>query len=184
MILNIHGYGSNGHNSKYEWISANVKGRELVSPTNDYDHRTPASILTELSALIEDADPREARIVGTSLGGFFAACLHVMRPEITTILVNPSLMPFVTMRKYDVPNEARLLYFERFKPIFERFASGDRDDRLHVIYGDADEVIAHDSLTLPLLPEGARTYRIEGGDHRMPVVGKFAQILAELLEVD
>lgn len=181
MILNIHGYGSNGENTKFIWLKANVTGHEIISPTIDYDREMPEEIFARLAALIKDADASGTFIVGTSLGGSYAARLHAARPDITTILVNPSLMPFVTLRKYDVPMAALRRYFEHFEPTFEHFTSGRPDERLHVIYGDADEVIAHDAITLPLLPDGVNTYRIEGGDHRMPVEGKFAETMKKII---
>lgn len=181
MILNIHGYMSSGRNSKYEWLAANAAGHEIVSPTIDYDRREPGDILRELGSSLVGADDETTYIVGMSLGGFFASLLHASRPRVRTILINPCLLPFLMMRRLGAPDAAMRMYFELFRGLFERATSGEPDERLHVICGDADEDIDHGELTLPILPKGARAYTIEGGAHRMPVAGKFAEIMRELI---
>lgn len=182
MILNIHGYGSCGENSKYAWLAANVRGHEIVSPTIDYDREAPADVVAKLASMLDGSDAQSTYIVGSSLGGFFASCVHAKRPEITTILVNPALMPFVTMRKLDVPKFARKMFFDEFKKVYDVWSTCDRDDRLHVIWGDKDEVIAHGEITLPILPDEAKTYKIAGGAHGMPVDGAFADAMRSIIK--
>jgi len=48
MIVNIHGLGSNGANSKYEWLAANIPEHDIYSPTFDYMHEKPQQVLNHL----------------------------------------------------------------------------------------------------------------------------------------
>jgi predicted esterase YcpF (UPF0227 family) len=177
MIINIHGFTGNGDNTKYRWLAANIRNHEFFSPTVDYCRRSPASILRQLhdraAAYLRDrpADAPGLYVLGSSLGAFFARCLNLMLPDAVTVLINPALVPFLTLRGH-IDCKAYLALFAKFA-----FRDDDAGDggRLHVIIGDSDELIDHEKMTRPLLPPDCkRIYVVKGGTHRLyptPEVG-------------
>lgn len=63
----------------------------MVSPQNDYDAVSPREMVVKLKKLA--ADESIGLIVGTSLGGFYAAVLSA-ETGLPALLVNPCLMAF------------------------------------------------------------------------------------------
>ena len=98
MILNIHGYDSSGKNSKYEFLASEYKDQLLISPSFDYSNENPYNILDTLRnrIILNHEKDKKNVVVGSSIGGFFAYCLCAAY-EIKTILINPSLMPFINL---------------------------------------------------------------------------------------
>ncbi|MDR2669723.1 MAG: hypothetical protein LBC14_07215 [Desulfovibrio sp.] len=180
MIINIHGFTGNGDNSKYRWLTANIRNREFFSPTLDYCRRSPESILRQLHEcassylLSRPASAPGLSILGSSLGAFFARCLNLLFPQAMTVLINPALAPFLTLREY-IDCKAYLTLFAKFA-----YLDDDMRDtgRLHVIIGDADELIDHARMTKPLLPQGFKQYHIiRGGVHRLELTPEVGGIL-------
>ncbi|MDR2123799.1 MAG: hypothetical protein LBP38_02305 [Desulfovibrio sp.] len=180
MIINIHGFTGSGDNSKYRWLAANIRNREIFSPTLDYCGRSPESILRLLEKRASSylgsgpAGAPRLYVLGSSLGAFFARCLNLLFPEATTVLINPALAPFLTLRGY-IDCKAYLALFAKFAYLDD--AAGD-DARLHVIIGDADELIDHERMTKPLLPQGFKQlYVIRGGMHRLELTPEVEDVL-------
>lgn len=95
-VIYVHGYGSTGNTD----TAVNLRrilgaGFELVSPT--YDGSNPLEAARMLEQLV--STPDAPIIVGTSLGGFFANYLALTcnRPA---VIVNPTLTPSASLRKY------------------------------------------------------------------------------------
>ena len=51
-ILYIHGYGSNGNGTKGQLLRSMLPEHRVVSPTFDYDHRTPEQIQGQIMKTI------------------------------------------------------------------------------------------------------------------------------------
>jgi pimeloyl-ACP methyl ester carboxylesterase len=186
MIINIHGFTGSGDNTKYRWLKAHVPHHEIHSPTFDYAAVSPESILQQLadkvSAHMEAQPPGAAPLhaLGSSLGGFFARCLNLLFPQITTVLINPSLVPFLTLRGY-IDCKAYLALFARLAYRDDTLAG--EQSRLRVIIGDSDELINHELLTKPLLPpDFRRLYIIGGGRHQLELTPEVGGILKSILE--
>ena len=129
-IVNIHGYQGSAQNSAYSALEA--VGAEIVSPQNDYERESPEDILGKLMSTVPEERPD--MIVGTSLGGFFAAVLAA-RTGLPVILVNPCLMPFLHL--------PRLGYGGDVRPFMTPFGELARlpKENVRVIIGGSDEVI-------------------------------------------
>ena len=65
-ILYIHGYGSNGNATKGQLLRSMLPEHRVVSPTFDYDHRTPEQIQEQIKRVIGEEEVR--MIVGSSFG--------------------------------------------------------------------------------------------------------------------
>jgi predicted esterase YcpF (UPF0227 family) len=131
LILNIHGYHGSQKNSAYTALKE--LGCEIISPPIDYDETSPENILGQLRYIL--AERRPVVIVGTSLGGFYAAVLssQLCYP---VMLVNPFLMSFLTFDGDSRPNKDT-------KALIGLFGSLSRIDLSNVscIVGDNDELL-------------------------------------------
>ena len=150
-ILNIHGYHGSSHNSAYEALEA--LGFNIISPDIDYDMETPHNIVERLKE-IAAMHPIEY-IVGTSLGGFFAAVLAA-KLELPVILINPCLMPFIQLPRLGYTGD-----MDRFARLFNCLESLDPQN-VSCIIGDSDEVIDTHWVTKRLF-DSPRFRTIPGG---------------------
>ena len=147
-VLNIHGYGGRTQNFAYEALESH--GCTVTSPEIDYDMTSPEMILTRLRSIIAEQDID--LLVGTSVGGFFAAALSAQL-HIPAILVNPYMMPFISFPEYTKPYVA----------IFGTIARLD-GHLVHCIVGEKDELIGDHLFTKSLL-ENAKFRIVPGGKH-------------------
>ena len=179
MIINIHGLDSSGANSKYEWLRHNAASHEIWSPNIDYRTSAPAEILDFLTSRIPDKNG-DMYMVGSSMGGFFARIINQMYPDVTAILINPSLTPFIGLRgEIDCKAYIELAAGHAF--------SDDAAWRnLHVIVGDADERIDHGRVTVQMLPpDFDAIYWIKGGTHQMSVFSpEIDSVLRKILRLE
>jgi predicted esterase YcpF (UPF0227 family) len=163
MIINIHGLDSGGVNSKYEWLRQNAASHEIWSPDIDYRRSNPTEILDFLKNRIPEGK-EDLYAVGSSMGGFFARIINQTYPDVAAILINPALAPFIGLRgQIDCKG-----YFE----LAAGYAYSDDTTwrNLHVIAGDADELIDHRRVTMQMLPpDFGAIYWIKGGTHQMSV---------------
>lgn len=139
-ILNIHGYNGSQENSAA--VALEKLGYNVISPAINYDSDSPESIIDELSAVSYDESPDV--VVGTSLGGFFAAVLSA-RNDLPVILVNPCLMPFLTLEKLGYKGNVM-----EFVPLFWELS----ELKLYntsTIVGSQDEIIDHNAVTKKFL---------------------------------
>ncbi|MDE6501444.1 MAG: hypothetical protein K2L10_05125 [Ruminococcus sp.] len=170
-ILNIHGYKGNPENSAYHALE-NI-GCEVVSPTLRYDYDEPEKIIEKLRKMFGNEGDV---IVGTSLGGFFGALLSV-RLGVPVILVNPCLMPFVTLPQLDFKGNIRQ-YMRLFPEILDIDISA-----TSTIIGGKDDVIEYHDFTEKLLRN--KDFRIvPDGRHSgatLPLENYFKEILQQYI---
>lgn len=167
-VLNIHGYGGKPQNSAYEALQSHKC--IITSPEIDYDTTSPEMILTRLRSLIAEQDAD--LLVGTSVGGFFAAALSAQL-HLPAILVNPYLMPFISFPEYTRPYVA----------IFGTLSRLD-GSMIHCIVGEKDELIGDHLLTKSLLGD-AKFRIVPGGKHSgstLQLPKYFGEILPDLFK--
>lgn len=167
-ILNIHGYTGSAENTACSVLKK--MGFTVVSPQLDYDIMSTEKVLDILSRIIADNDI--TCIVGTSLGGFFGAVLSA-RFGVPVILVNPCLMPFLTLSRLDFKGNI-CPYIRLFPEIADIDVS-----KTSTIIGGQDEVIDYHDFTENLL--GNEYFRIiPDGKHSgatLPLESYFREIL-------
>lgn len=172
-ILNIHGYGGSAQNTVFRLMDE-LYPSQVVSPQIDYDTTSPDTVVSILDKLIRAESV--GAIVGTSFGGFFACCVG-SQYEVPIILVNPCLLPFITLRQIsDTYNLSK--YGKR---LFELFGQhmGVLDKRyLSTIVGKSDEIINHQSTTAYLV-KSKRWYEIDG-NHQ---IGRTNELSAAFREI-
>jgi len=92
MILYIHGFASCGDSNKTKFLRENFP--KVLCPDVPVD---PDEAIMFLQKLI--VANNVSLIIGSSLGGFYAAYL-AQKFEIKTVLLNPSTQPFLTLAPY------------------------------------------------------------------------------------
>ena len=154
-IINIHGYRGSCENSSFAALSA--LGAEMISPQIDYDKQSPDEILLFLNNLWQKHNCQA--IVGTSLGGFYAALLNG-KHHAKTVLINPCLLPFLLLPQIEESQNTLLFDYLR---LFADISKVDKNQIL-VIIGEQDEVISTHDFTQNLLGK-SRCICVPNGKH-------------------
>ncbi len=135
-VLNIHGYHGNAANSAYEALQA--CDFEIVSLQIDYDRTSPDTVMQMLNSQFTNnfCDA----VVGTSLGGFYAA-LICLKNECPCVMINPCLLPFLHLPRMGYKSDEGVLQYIR---LFAGLADVD-GQLVSTIIGGQDELIdTHD----------------------------------------
>lgn len=154
-ILNIHGYRGSSDNSAYHALLP--LGVEIISPQMDYDKQSPDEILLFLNNLWQQHNCQA--IVGTSLGGFYAALLS-MKHHAKTVLINPCLLPFLLLPQLEESQNTLLFDYLR---LFADMVKIDKNQIVAII-GEQDEVISTHDFTQNLLGK-SRCICVPNGKH-------------------
>ena len=91
MILYIHGFNSSSRSGKAQqlkaWLTERGRQHEYFCP--DLAHR-PLNAIRQIEALIGGQDAQSVKLIGSSLGGFYATYL-VERHGVKAALINPAV---------------------------------------------------------------------------------------------
>lgn len=91
MIIYIHGFKSAGGGRKAEQLAELFPEETVLSPTLPV---SPAAAIDLLNSVIEPG----TTVVGTSLGGFYAAYLYATNPDVCqALIINPVVDPATKM---------------------------------------------------------------------------------------
>lgn len=105
MFLVIHGFTSSSQSYKAQallkWLKAQGRDEEWVCPDLPID---PAEAIQLLSQIIENADT-PPKLVGSSLGGFYATILSA-KYSLKAILINPAVNAGLVLRRAIGPQKA------------------------------------------------------------------------------
>ncbi len=97
MIIYIHGFGGSGEGRKAkafrEYYKNSTEG--FIAPSLSY---VPELAIKTLEELIESYS-RDVKLIGSSLGGFYAVYL-AQKYSLKTVLLNPSIFPYKTLKNY------------------------------------------------------------------------------------
>lgn len=167
-VLNIHGYHGMAENAAFGALKA--YGCSVISPEMDYDSISPDSNLATLGVIL--AEQKTDCIVGTSLGGFFAAVLAA-RTGLPAILVNPCLLAF-----YHLPTLGYLGDTEPYIQLFGELSKLKRS-QVSVIVGGSDTTVTTHHITQAMY-DSPRFRIIPNGEHSgatLPLPAYFEEIL-------
>lgn len=139
--LYLHGLGSSSRSNTAESLRA--LGVALVAP--DYAPQHYEASMQALTALVESERPD--RIIGTSMGGYYALKLFP-RFDLPTVAVNPCydpaqlLTPCLSQPAWDYASDTPIAFNQAMLDAFEPVILPDEKELLHVVIGRNDEVIA------------------------------------------
>ena len=167
-MLTIHGYHGSPENATYRELDKTCVN--ITAPSIDFDSESPETVLNRLRFYI--AANRINVIVGTSLGGFYAAVLSA-EFNIPVILVNPCLMPFLHLPRLGYKGDITS-YISMFGTLENL-----KNENICCIVGDADNVIDTHDLTERMC-KNERFRRVPGGKHSaasLPLNEYFDEVL-------
>jgi predicted esterase YcpF (UPF0227 family) len=105
MIVYIHGFNSSPSSTKSgqlrAWLAGLGRESEFACPALSH---WPAEAMAQLEAQIRDIEPGSVTLVGSSLGGFYAAWL-TEKYGVRSVLVNPAITPDEGLRSYLGPQK-------------------------------------------------------------------------------
>ncbi len=170
MLVYIHGFNSSGQSSKAvilrDWFARTGQAEHCVTP--DLPHR-PAEALALLEHIIAGYPAQQVKLVGSSLGGFYATVLSE-RLGVKSVLINPAVHPQILMRAALGPQrfyhsdetytftEAHLAEMAEMAP-----ASLTHPERVLLLVETGDEVL--DYREAVAYYSGCRQVIVTGGDH-------------------
>ncbi|BBG66761.1 putative esterase, FIGfam005057 [Hydrogenimonas sp.] len=166
MIIYIHGFASSGRGDKALTIRRYFK-KEAVAPSISY---IPDLAMDTLKQLVESFSQREqVSLIGSSLGGFYAACLSEMY-DLPAVLINPSTEPHITLASHTGPvtnfydlssfewSERHVKELERLRP-----ESISKPENFMLLLQKGDETL--DYRVARERFQGAKIVIEEGGSH-------------------
>ena len=162
-IIYIHGFGSSSNGNKVSFLREVTKELELDLIAVDYDSSASyEDCVAKISAQVPSDG--NSMFIGTSLGAFYAITLANMTGN-PSIVLNPSLDPYHSLRKYlDKPvnglfsNSSAIESYQGKS--FPKPRYGCR-----AMFETGDEVLDHNAA-IEHLKEHAAIKVIEGGSHR------------------
>lgn len=105
MFLFIHGFTSSAQSTKAQqlrnWLTLQGRENEWVCPDLPID---PAAAIAMLSEIIEQS-PQPPKLVGSSLGGFYATVLAA-RYNLKAVVINPAVHAGLVLRQAIGPQKS------------------------------------------------------------------------------
>lgn len=172
MIIYIHGFGSSGLGNKARYFREAMVDEPFLAPSLSY---VPQLAMDSLVGLIEtlqsSSDPllNNVRLIGSSLGGFYALYL-AERYGLKAVLINPAVDAPHLLRQVlgPAPNYHDGSHFEWQPQHVEQLAdyvveTPSRLHRLLLLVQQGDDVLDYRRAVTHL--SGAEMVVEEGGDH-------------------
>ena len=101
LFIYVHGFNSSPQSMKAQLFLRHMqdlgKGDQVAVP--ELSH-WPEEALGQLKALIEQNAQRPIILLGSSLGGYYSTWLTEHYPNVSTVLINPSVRPFELLPQY------------------------------------------------------------------------------------
>ena len=154
-ILNIHGYNGNAANAAYQALRA--CDFEIISLQIDYDRMSPEHLMQMFKS--QFANNFCDAVVGTSLGGFYAALVSA-KSECPCVLINPALVPFITLPQLGYKNDEGIVEYIR---LFSGLAETN-NSMVSTVVGSEDEIVSTHDFTRRLF-QNERYLVVPGGKH-------------------
>jgi uncharacterized protein len=171
-ILYAHGFKSSSRSRKVtqlrEYIRDHGIAANLITPDLNFE---PTVALAQLKRACEGIATSDLTIIGSSLGGFYAVVL-AEKLGCRTVLLNPSIRPFDTLREY-VGVQSNIYTGEKFAFKSSHIAQLEArfvprvttPSRYFLIVETGDEVLNYSAAVDYY--QGATQLVIPGGDHEL-----------------
>ncbi len=179
LILYIHGFRTTVDSHKAKLLKAHY-GEVLIA--SDHSH-VPSQAIADLEALI--VSQKITAIIASSLGGYYATYLGE-KYNLKTVLINPSVKPYTTTRKYLGENEKqdgeKFIWKEEYLDFLEQFKVCSIEPKNYFVFlQTGDEVL--DYHVAKEYYTGAKMVIEEDGNHRFEGFERYLDVVSEFLEV-
>jgi predicted esterase YcpF (UPF0227 family) len=183
LILYLHGFRSSPTSKKASLLRAALaargRGPEFVCPQLP---ASPSAAIATARAAIANSDPERLRLIGSSLGGYYATWLAELI-GCRAVLLNPAIRPYDDLRAYlgqqtvyfsDQTIDMRPEYLDQLLALDTPRIS--RPERYLLVAATGDELIDYRSMVAKYA--GCHQRIIDGSDHSL---SDFAHYLDEVL---
>ena len=178
MILYLHGFASCGNSTKTQLLKKYFGEENVLAPDLPPSPHEAVSLARKL--IIENEIDL---LIGSSLGGFYASYLCETM-GLKTVLINPSIQPYITLASYVGENhywcsgEAFEFSREDLNSLFE-YAVGSPQDatKYLLLLQTGDELLDYTKAQEKYV--GARIILEEGGNHRFENLDAYLKIIKE-----
>lgn len=183
-IIYLHGFLSSPASLKGWVFGEKARARGLTYKAPDLNVTDPRCLPFLLDDLLRGESAESVAVIGSSLGGFYAAWLAGRRP-VRTLLINPAVRPWLFVEKYlgeqKTADGRTLLIRPDFAQSLEAMRPGAfaSPQQVLVTVTTGDEVLDwHEALRVyPASPQ----YVIEGSDHAVSDIDRYADALTDFL---
>lgn len=182
-IVYLHGFNSSPASAKAQQLSQQMQRLGLA----DYLHipalaRDPAQAIADLATVCQRLE--QPLLVGSSLGGYYATIL-AQRFELSALLINPAVQPWLLLRDYlgwqrCYHSQQPWLFTEQHLQALEgmQVAPPNAPERIHVWLQSGDQTL--DYRQAAAFYRHCTVHVEEGGDHSY---SGFIQRLPDLLRL-
>ena len=177
MILYIHGFRTTNNSYKAQLLKAHY-GDKLIASDHSF---IPQQAIKDLEKIIEEQSI--TGIIASSLGGYYATYLS-QKYNLKTVLINPSVSPYITTKKYLGDNSKddgeSFVWKEEHLKMLEAFkVDKPKLDNFFLFLQMGDEVL--DYRVAQSFYQGAKLVIEEEGNHRFKGFERFFDEVLEFL---
>ncbi|WP_428738815.1 YqiA/YcfP family alpha/beta fold hydrolase [Sulfurimonas sp.] len=185
MVLYIHGFGSSGQGAKAKLFREHFKdrGEKFLAPSLSF---IPELAISTLEEIIEMCKDEEIVLMGSSLGGYYAIYLS-QKYNLKTVLINPSIKPYETLKKMVGENQSffnnhfSFHWSEAQVESLKKFSVKIKDkNNYFLLVSTGDEVLDYREAVAKL--KGSQMIIHDGSDHGFLEVSKHLDTIDEFLK--
>jgi predicted esterase YcpF (UPF0227 family) len=182
LTIYIHGFGSHGYGSKANILREYYKSidRPFIAPSLSF---IPALAIGTLEELVQSYE--EVNLIGSSLGGFYALYL-ASKYNLKTVLINPSIYPYETLKKHvgkapSFYDDGFFMWDSSYLEMLKKydFKSLNQEDILLMLQS-ADETLDYKEA-LERLPDSKQIVE-QGGSHGFDGFERYVEDIAEFFK--
>lgn len=187
-LLYIHGFNSSERSHKATVLGEAAKKIDLsdavISPRLSWQ---PAQAIKQLESIIEANQQQGITLIGSSLGGFYAAYL-AEKYRLKAILVNPAVQAPVLLQDFLGPqlnpytNEEYELTQAHMVELEQLVVTEPTPDLYWLMIQEGDEVLDYKEA-LKAFPKTARLTQEENGDHSFTEFERFSIEILRFAEI-
>ena len=188
VLLYIHGFNSSELSHKATVLNEAAKKNgvsgAVISPRLSWQ---PAQAIQQLSAIIEANRAKGITLIGSSLGGFYAAYL-AEKYHLKAILVNPAVQAPSLLKDYLGPqinpytDEKYELTGVHMAELEELVVTKPTAEYYWLMIQEGDEVLDYREA-LKAFPQTARITHEENGDHSFTEFERFSEDILRFAEI-
>lgn len=187
-LLYIHGFNSSEMSHKATLLSNAAKALNqpdaVISPRLSWQ---PAQAIRQLEAIIEEKKATGMTLIGSSLGGFYAAYL-AEKYQLKTILVNPAVQAPELLQEHLGPQynpytqEEYELTQAHMTELKQLVVTNPTPELYWLMVQEGDEVLDYQAA-LDAFPKTARLTHEQKGDHSFTEFDRFTKEIFRFAEI-
>lgn len=188
VLLYIHGFNSSELSHKATVLGNAAKKiglpEAVISPRLSWQ---PTQAIKQLEVIIEANQAKGITLIGSSLGGFYAAYL-AEKYRLKAILVNPAVQAPILLQGYLGPqfnpytNEEYELTQAHMAELEQLVVTKPTADLYWLMIQEGDEVLDYREA-LKVFPQTARLTHEENGDHSFTEFERFSEDILRFAEI-